>query len=122
MQDIRRHTFSLCGPNASCALKLQLADGGFSHLELLDLPGDGHRERVDNFDVFGDLERGNFAFAKSVNVFSSSRRIGVKPDPCDYLFSILRIGNADHLNIADAWTGVQKFFDLARDRCFLLRE
>src|SRR4051794_29580318 len=42
---------ALSGRDLGCALEAELADRGLAHLELLDLPGHGHRVLVDEADV-----------------------------------------------------------------------
>src|SRR5262245_5856268 len=84
------------------------------HAVLLDLPGDRHGERVDELPVARNLERRDAAATGRVEI--SLGKVGslLELDPGHDLLAVALAGDADHVGLAHALDGQEKFLELAR--------
>src|SRR5580700_5079501 len=92
----------------------ELFDRGFAHLELLDLAGDGHRERLDELHVARDLVPRDLALAEVADLVLGQGGVGARDHPRHQLLAVALVGHADYLDVGDVWMGVEELLDLAR--------
>src|SRR5690242_18775961 len=104
----------LRGPDVAGFGQVELGDGGFAHLELLDLPGDRHRELGGEPDVARDLVVRDLALAVLPDRGGVKLRAGPQPYPGAQLLAVLQVGNADDLDLLDGRMAVEELLDLAR--------
>lgn len=96
-------------------LQPHLLNRNLPHLELLDLPGNRHRELIHELVVPGDLEVGDLALAEGLQVLSGDRCcIRCQLHPGDQLFAVFVIGDAGYLHFFDGRVGVEELFDFFR--------
>src|SRR6266851_1641369 len=92
----------------------QFRDHLLAHQKFLDLAGYCHRKAVDELDVAGDFVVGDLFPAEGAD-FVGIRRLSVaQANPGAQLFAVMRVRNADYLNVLDPRMPVKKFLDLAR--------
>src|SRR5262249_27073733 len=95
-------------------LESQLGDRDLPHPVLLDFPCDRHRKLGRESDVARNLVGRDLAPAEIADLVFCRRPPVVQPDPGTDFLAILRVRDADHLNVRDHGVGMKKFFDLAR--------
>src|SRR5699024_5001056 len=89
-------------------------DGGLAHVDLADLPGDGHGELVHHVDVPGDLVAGQLAGGElPEGVGGEVRASGLEPHPGHEFLTVFGVGHADHLGVEDVRVGVEELLHLA---------
>lgn len=80
---------------------LELCCTGFSHLELLYLPGDSHRVAINEFDIPGHLVPGNSLPAVVFNVISRQKATLFHLNPRAEFLTVVRVGDTDNMNVLD---------------------
>src|SRR6478672_13023884 len=103
--------------NPGCSLgglEAEDPDTLLAHVDLAHLPGDGHRELVDDADVARDFVVRQLAGREGLHGVNVQRGpVRLHPDPRANLLAVLLVGDADHLSILDVRVGVKEFLDLA---------
>jgi MMPL family len=90
-------------------------DRVLSHLVLLNLAGDRHRELVGDLHIAGDLEVGDLSLAERPQRLDSER-LGavVELDDGHDLLAVSFVGDTDHLDVDDVGVDVEELLDLSR--------
>src|SRR5581483_7371339 len=98
--------------HAGRGLEPELGHGLLPHLELLDLPGDRHREVGGELHVARDLVVGDLALAVLLQGVLGQGGALPDLDPGHQLLAVLDVGDADHLDVAHVGVGVEELLDL----------
>src|SRR5262245_8560838 len=101
------------GPNHTSRGR-QAPQGLLAQLHLLDLPGAGHREILDEDDVARDLEARDPPLAVREHLGVGERRAGLAPHEGHAHFRQARVGEAHHSGQVDAAEAHQERLDLHR--------
>src|ERR1700683_3934992 len=89
-----------------------------AHHEFLDLSGDRHWKRVDEFDIARDLVVRDLPLAEAADLVGRQRLAGSRPDPGAEFLAIAMVGDAEDLHVLDLGMAVEEFLDLARVKVF----
>src|ERR1700675_138243 len=96
------------------SLESELLNRNFTHLELLNFSGDGHRKVAGHFEITGNLVLGDLPLAELRQIFEGESRPWLEFDPGGNRFAVFEVWNAHDLNIEYPWAGEEKLLDLSR--------
>src|SRR5437879_2777145 len=110
----RYRSATLCRPHLQELVEAELLHRELTHLDLADLAGDGHRERVGELPELWDLVGRDATRAELAELVGRGRGAVTQTDPRHDLLAVALGWDADHRDIGDRRVRVQELLDLAR--------